>query len=831
MKIHPALRRLFLSLALVAAGLFGWQPAAQASIDDFISVYKKIEAAAPPGSLPASSADIIAYKSLFECVEGGGDSVECINEFHQTNAGKNASDQADIPEGVWQVVEAYVAWKQGDTWGVVEHLGAAAACAVLQVLAAGTDICGLIQDLYDAAKDVYDAVKWAAKFFESLGEGAWDAVKSVGCTLGLGGCDDSPPPPPPEVSAYNQFFAPKIKDGSALTARESANPNAFGTLLLQTSSAAQKKYSFDAVKKAADVFEKAAYQLWSDNMGKVILDLGGKRSAYGGAEKNQHVAAAVGDAVSAYLSNKAAPKDRAYSHCRNDFSNYLHFDYWYADSRSHALWQQLGSPSTSTEWCTKFWYQNTATFGKYFHDAVAAFCPASGSKLFCGTLAKYENCLGIMGSVGQSAQCAASTTAIGKDVAKEIIAYFQSKGSKYSCEIVAMLSTPGSQIPATLRCHRPTQQYHCNKYYQDHYGSGPTKLPMKVLNCELGTLSPGGYGAKENNFWTHAIPELEQTHPDLKFYAQQKGPDPMVVGVSGGLFAALEVDAKKYGVQTKTVLSLDPTIDGEENPVFANNIGSTLNAKNKNTVPAFGGVNPPDPTGMLTLNKLAGNPAKPSARGIGGALKHGGVQGTKAGGNVSLDTKLVPGAGAMPGGVGAPTKTLSGEMPPGFGGPASARGPSSMRAKAKPVLPGPNLAVVSASTIVQNNCANPKPALVANVMLRNSGGALSAGKGNVYVSEDNGSPNRLSSNGIPLPAFAAGQVRTVSIPAISLGPYTALAGSHTLTVHLLPQLAGGRYSFPKPATDRQIVVTFPANFCKATVRAVPATRLPGVRSR
>jgi len=289
MKTIPFLRRILISLAVVVTGLLGWQPAAQASIDDFIAVYKKIESAAPPDTLPASSADIIAYKSLFECIEGGKDVVVCTNEFHQTNAGKNASDQADIPEGVWQVVEAYVAWKAGDTWGVVEHLGAAAACAVLQVLAGGTDICGLIQDLYDAAKDVVDAAKAVAKFFESVGEGAWSAIKSAGCALGLGGCDDEPPPPPPEVSAYKQFFAPKVKDGSGLKARESSNQNAFGTLVNTTSSAAQKKYSFSAVQKAAAVFTKAVNTQWSADIGKNVLPaLAAKRNTYDNAQKNQN---------------------------------------------------------------------------------------------------------------------------------------------------------------------------------------------------------------------------------------------------------------------------------------------------------------------------------------------------------------------------------------------------------------------------------------------------------------------------------------------------------------------------------------------------------------
>jgi hypothetical protein len=175
------LRRALTYLALTLAGLGVCTPPAQASINDFIAVYKQIESAAPSGTLPVSSQQIVTYEDLFTCAEGGTDIVVCTKEFHDTQAGQQAT--ADIPEGVWQGVYAYVAWKDGDTWGVVEHLGAAAACAVLQVLAGGYDVCGLMQDLYDAAVEAYDTAKWVAKFFVSLGEAAWSGLKAVGCEL------------------------------------------------------------------------------------------------------------------------------------------------------------------------------------------------------------------------------------------------------------------------------------------------------------------------------------------------------------------------------------------------------------------------------------------------------------------------------------------------------------------------------------------------------------------------------------------------------------------------------------------------------------------------
>ncbi|GEM_PF-6378299 len=141
--------------------------------------------------------------------------------------------------------------------------------------------------------------------------------------------------------------------------------------------------------------------------------------------------------------------------------------------------------------------------------------------------------------------------------------------------------------------------------------------------------------------------------------------------------------------------------------------------------------------------------------------------------------------------------------------------PQLIAVEPKPVSLKPALAVVGASGAIQpNNCQNPKPALIATVHIKNSGGPLAAFKGNVYVSEDNGSPDRLVSGGVQLPAFAAGQSQSIQIPVISLSPYSVLGGMHTLTIHLLPLMENGEYSFPKPMTDYTFMVTFPSNFCK-----------------
>lgn len=129
-------------------------------------------------------------------------------------------------------------------------------------------------------------------------------------------------------------------------------------------------------------------------------------------------------------------------------------------------------------------------------------------------------------------------------------------------------------------------------------------------------------------------------------------------------------------------------------------------------------------------------------------------------------------------------------------------------------LPEPKLTVAGASVHVQSNCSPPKPALIAKVTIKNSGGPLAAGKGTVYIKEIGGSTN-LSSAGIHLPAFHTGASQIVNIPVITLLPYAKLPGTHALGVYLNPDLKDGQRSFIKPAGVYRVTTRFPAGHCQA----------------
>lgn len=155
----------------------------------------------------------------------------------------------------------------------------------------------------------------------------------------------------------------------------------------------------------------------------------------------------------------------------------------------------------------------------------------------------------------------------------------------------------------------------------------------------------------------------------------------------------------------------------------------------------------------------------------------------------------------------------------------------------------PNLSVTGAQAKIEANCQPPQPAMTVTVTIKNNGGALPANKGSVFVKETGGA--NLSSagirEGIPLPAIGAGQTQSVDIPAITLQPYSSLAGVHQVQVILNPQQSeGGQLSFNQPAARPYVFpVTFPPGHCKPAQRQAPgasggqpgspSTQLPAVQ--
>ncbi|MEK7234474.1 MAG: hypothetical protein AAB268_11705, partial [Elusimicrobiota bacterium] len=130
----------------------------------------------------------------------------------------------------------------------------------------------------------------------------------------------------------------------------------------------------------------------------------------------------------------------------------------------------------------------------------------------------------------------------------------------------------------------------------------------------------------------------------------------------------------------------------------------------------------------------------------------------------------------------------------------------------------PNLAVVGAKAEITKNCKGPSPAMIAVVTLKNSGGALAAKKGQVFLKESGGTGLEGAA---ALPAFGAGQEQNVNVPATSLQHFSKLAGSHQIQVILKPVIEGGQPSFNKPADPYVFTAVFPAGHCGGGAKVPP----------
>jgi hypothetical protein len=408
MNTPRAPRRNVAGLLLAAAVLIAWAPSAAASVADFFNTYKSIEEKAPPHSLPVSSHELEAYIDLFTCVEQGGDAVACSATFEKSAAGQKVT--GDIPEAVWQVVSAYLAWKDGNVWGVVSSLGEAAMCAVLQVLAGGFDACGLIKELIEVGKAFLDAGKAVAEFFKDLGSGAAKALKGAYCaTVGsvLGGCDDEGPPPKPKSAViYEKFFAPKVlPDG--LNAIEAVDPFALHNLKNQIGNQAKAKgYSSSDVALASAMFDKAVDKQWTAHIvGSVLTELAAERTNYNTAGR---ISLASDYAWNVYKKEwekydkglgwpdtQSYPNKKVPPFCVQRFVTlgYGHVDRWI---QSHNEAKALAVMS-NYDWCEKvFWEGNKAKFVPYFRKHVDTRCPG----LLCASKGDLTLCDSFMATVG-----------------------------------------------------------------------------------------------------------------------------------------------------------------------------------------------------------------------------------------------------------------------------------------------------------------------------------------------------------------------------------------------------------------------------------------------
>lgn len=503
----PLIRNWVSALTLLVSLFTVTQFARADTLDDFISLYGEIESKAPAGAMPVSSSYLSDSRDYIRCIAGGTDVLICTDQYHDTGAGKDAADGAGIPSGFWMALDSYVAYKQGDYWSAAWSLGQAAACVALQILAGGTDLCGLVQELYEMAKSIYAGASAVLGFLEDIGGAVWDGISGAaqGLCEGIGLCDDDDSAPL-YVALLQTIYSPRVKDG--VNAHESNDPAAYATLLDQLAdqamtwaknlyaslttmmSASQKAnyikslepYIKGEIAIAEKGYNQAVDAAWTgDITGRVVPMQMQKRTAY----LSQQLTPLAQQAAEQFVQNNHEPVWWVKSHCADTFTKNDIFgmvDRWIYQFRPKANELNL---KTNLEWCgDTFWGANTFKFAEVFRNYLHAnVCPGPGNDLRCTSLASYKTCSKLLGTVGQLDKCVVNVHQIGLEAAGKVQDDFKAKHSMIPCMVITQSGLAGmlSNQPVTLQCTRPSQQSACESTYQQYFGS----LPVKVLDCTL----------------------------------------------------------------------------------------------------------------------------------------------------------------------------------------------------------------------------------------------------------------------------------------------------------------------------------------------------------
>lgn len=488
-------------------GLFAvTQPARADVLDDFIGLYSQIEAKAPAGAMPVSSAYLKDSRDYIRCIANGTDVLVCTDQYHDTGAGKDEADGTGIPSGFWRALDAYVAYRQGDYWGAAWALGEAAACVALQILAGNVDLCGLAEELYKIAKGLYAGAAAVLGFLEDFGEAVWDELSALaeGLCKGVGLCDEDGPPL--YVLLLKNVYSPQVKKG--VDAHESPDSAAYQALLDQLEDQAmvwtKNFYSsaFSAVPAgqreafleelepfitkeiaiAEQGYNQAVDAAWTgDITGRVVPLQVQKRTAY----LSQQLQPLAQQAAERFVQNNNDPVWWVKNHCVDAFTKNDIFgmvDRWIDQFRPEAEELNL---KTNLDWCAEsFWGANQYKFAEVFRNYIRSHvCTGGTNTIRCTSLSAFQTCSDLLGTVGQQDQCTVDVRQLGLEAAARIQSDFKARGSRIPCDVITRsgVASMMSNIPVKLQCTRPTQQAACDDTYQRFYGS----LPVKVLECTL----------------------------------------------------------------------------------------------------------------------------------------------------------------------------------------------------------------------------------------------------------------------------------------------------------------------------------------------------------
>jgi len=138
-----------------------------------------------PQDVANSYGDIM---NIFSCIDTAKDEVtvmKCIDKFKDTYIG-GALLQA-VPSWFWDLLDVYIDIRTLNIPELFLNMAEAAVCAIVEALAWGVDICGIIDAFIDVGEDLDAIAKAVVQFAEEIGAAAWHSVK---CTVKPSSCED-----------------------------------------------------------------------------------------------------------------------------------------------------------------------------------------------------------------------------------------------------------------------------------------------------------------------------------------------------------------------------------------------------------------------------------------------------------------------------------------------------------------------------------------------------------------------------------------------------------------------------------------------------------------
>ena len=500
-------------------------PAAHAdTYDKFVGFLNELEGLGV--NLPFTSQQLTDVKGLVQCLENAGnDDIQiaiCIDQFEESSAGSEITSQTGIPSWVWKILDCYILYRTGDYWGLAYELGGVAVCIVLQVATGGSDICALFDELIQMANAIWDTAKALAEFFASVGGAAYEAVKDVGCALGIGGCDDGPSPPP-ESYIYSLVFGNRVAEG--LAAREAISDADFDTFLNTLKENALHKpepilsappppdfwgirdaiynlFTLANVQKAAKIYVYNVNIQWTNDIANRVLSERAKvMDAYCSQQNVNNIIQAE---LSKYVPNSPwHPESPIIQKCISDLRykyGFAHVDRWLLYSPVSQLGSQAGglrpNIKSNYELGGKFYQRIKPELQNQVRQYVKNhYCTEFLGKLVAQSLEDHLNCIDLMEIFGEQSQCWVDTDAVGQEAVDKIVEAFKSRGSvMYSNDMYSQISIGKPKVsknfipidtpnfaPKEFICYRPSHEYYFDYYNTIYFGNLPHPILKRTL--------------------------------------------------------------------------------------------------------------------------------------------------------------------------------------------------------------------------------------------------------------------------------------------------------------------------------------------------------------